>query len=216
MRAKYASHFAWIDTLMNILLAFMGLYAVAFIMTAVNKKQQEIQATAPMKGVFLITATWEADHDDDVDLWVEDPEGHTVGYNRREDGLMHLDRDDLGFSSDTVQTQFGPVTVKDNRELVTIRGITPGEFTVNVHMYRKNDAKPTHVRVTLEKLQPYGIVTSKEIVMTVNGDEVTMFRFTMNSKGEVTEINQLQKRFASKAAQGNNNQGNQGNPDGGP
>jgi hypothetical protein len=202
VRSKYATHFAWIDTLMNILLAFMGLYAVAFIMTAVNKKQQEMQASAPMKGVFLITATWEPDHDDDVDLWVEDPEGHTVGYNRREDGLMHLDRDDLGFSSDTVETQFGPVTVKDNRELVTIRGITPGEFTVNVHMYRKTDPKPTHVRVTLEKLQPYSIVTAKEVILTVAGDEVTSFRFTLNSKGEVTEINQLQKKFASNAARG--------------
>lgn len=216
MKNKYVTHFAWIDTLMNILLAFMGLYAVAFIMTAVNKKQQEIQASAPMKGVFLITATWEADHDDDVDLWVMDPEGHTVGYNRREDGLMHLDRDDLGFSSDTVQTQFGPVTVKDNRELVTVRGITPGEFVVNVHMYRKTDPKPTHVRITLEKIQPYSIVTSREIVLTLNGDEQTAFRFTMNTKGEVTEINQLPKRFASKAANGVPVPNGIPDPDGGP
>lgn len=208
MRNKYASHFAWIDTLMNLLLAFMGLYAVAFIMTAVNKKQQEIQASAPMKGVFLITASWEAEHDDDVDLWTKDPEGHTVGYTRREDGLMHLDRDDLGFSSDTIQTQFGPVTVKDNREIITIRGITPGEFIVNVHMYRKTDPKPTHVRVTLEKIQPYGIVVSKEVVLTNNGDEFTAFRFRMNQKGEVTEINQIQKKFAGQAA--NDNQGGGG------
>lgn len=198
MKSRYNTHFAYIDTLMNILLAFMGLYAVAFIMTAVNKKQHEQQASAPLKGVYMVTAVWEADHDDDVDLWVEDPEGHIVGYNRREDGLMHLDRDDLGFSSDTIQTQFGPVKVQDNREVVTIRGITPGEFVVNAHMYAKRDQRPTHVKITLEKLTPYKVVVMKEIILNANGDEETGFRFTLNQQGEVTEVNQLSKNIANK------------------
>ena len=184
--------------LINILLAFMGLYAVAFIMTAVNKKQQEAVASAQLKGEYMITAVWDKDFDNDVDMWIEDPEGHIIGFNRREDGLMHLDRDDLGFSTDTTNTQFGPVTVRDNREIATIRGITPGEFTVNVHMYRMNTQVPTKVQIVLERLKPYRVETMKEVTLNMHGDEETAFRFTLNQQGEVTEINQLYKKIAGK------------------
>ena len=198
--AKYHTNTAFLDMLMNTLLAFMGLYAVAFIMTAVNKKQQEAVASAQVRGEFLITAVWDADLDNDVDLWVEDPDGHTVGFNRREDGLMHLDRDDLGFSSDTIMTQFGPITVRDNREIVTIRGITPGDFVANVHMYRMTMHKPTKVQITLEKLKPYRVVVMKEVILNNNGDEETGFRFTLNTQGDVTEVNQIPKKVAVKGA----------------
>lgn len=214
MKTKYHTHFAYIDTLMNILLAFMGLYAVAFIMSAVSKKQEQPPASQ-MKGEYMITAIWEPDYDNDVDLWVEDPDGNIVGFNRREDGLMHLDRDDLGFSSDTVQTQFGPVTVKENREIVTVRGITPGEFTVNVHMYRMTDPRPTKVRVVLEKLNPYRIVTVHEVTLNQNGDEETAFRFTLSPKGEVVETNQLPKKVAGRGKGNGNNGGNDGDNNGG-
>jgi hypothetical protein len=195
----YNTNTAFLDMLFNTLLAFVALFLVAFVMMNVRKVQET--PSSQMKGEFMITAIWDEKLDNDVDTWIEDPEGQIVGFNRREAGLMHLDRDDLGFSSDTVQTQFGPVTVKENREIVTIRGITPGEFTVNVHMYRMNDKQPTKVRILLEKLNPYKIVTSKEVVLTEDGDEKTAFRFTLSPKGEVMEINQLPKKIVGKGGQ---------------
>ena len=62
-----------------------------------------------------------SDLDDDVDTYVEDPSGNLVAFMRREEGLMHLDRDDLGKRNDSVLPDYGVVEYTENRELVTLR-----------------------------------------------------------------------------------------------
>lgn len=190
MRDKYSSNLPFLDMLFNTLLCFVGLFALASMLISAEKLKKNID----MKAVYLITVTWPDENTDDVDTYVEDPMGKLVFFRRREQGLMHLDRDDLGYENDHIETQFGRIEFKGNREIVTLRGIIPGEYTVNVHMfaYRKNDGHETPVMVNLTRIEPFSIVTQKEVILCKDGDEETAFRFTLDKDGNVTNITNLE------------------------
>jgi hypothetical protein len=202
MRTRsYSCNTSFLDLLFNTLIAFTALFVLAFALMNQNKK------TPDVKGAYIITVTWDEEFDDDVDTYVLDPDGKLVFFQRREDGLMHLDRDDLGKRNDTVNTQFGQVVYKENREIVTLRGTSQGEYVVNVHLYRRNDQqnlKPIEVTIQLDKISPaYTPIIQKKVVLVNNGDEKTGFRFKVNDKGEVTSTSFDYKPLAN-AAQGQN------------
>jgi len=192
----YGSPTAFFDLLFNILCCFVVLFSISFLlMSRKIEEDKKIKAHAE----FMITATWADDSDDDVDTYVEDPLGNIVYFKNREEGLMHLDRDDLGKRSDTIRGADGTLYhVKENREIVTVRGIIPGEYVVNVHMYlsrRKGGATP--VTVQLEKLNPrVDLVTTNTVDLGKTGDEKTAFRFTVDGEGSVTGTAALPKRLA--------------------
>ena len=194
MKRNYHTNMAFLDLLFNTLLCFAALFCLAFILINPSKKNKTVEA----KAEFMITIIWPADMDDDVDTYVEDPEGNLVAFNRREQGLMHLDRDDVGFSSDRIQTSFGVVEYKENREIVSLRGIVPGEYVVNVHMYTKREDKETPVTILLEKINPFKLVTARNVVLVQQGDEKTAFRFTLDDEGKVIDTNNLEKSLTSK------------------
>ena len=194
MKRNYHTNMAFLDLLFNTLLCFAALFCLAFILINPSNKNKTVEA----KAEFMITIIWPADMDDDVDTYVEDPEGNLVAFNRREQGLMHLDRDDVGFSSDRIQTSFGVVEYKENREIVSLRGIVPGEYVVNVHMYTKREDKETPVTILLEKINPFKLVTARNVVLVQQGDEKTAFRFTLDDEGKVIDTNDLEKSLTSK------------------
>ena len=139
MKRNYHSNTAFLDFLFNTLLCFAALFALSFVLINPSKKDN----TLKVKAEFIIVVTWPTHMGDDVDTYVEDPDGNLVAFMRREEGLMHLDRDDLGNRNDTIQTPFGEITYPENREIVTIRGSLPGEYVINVHMYHKETTEPT-------------------------------------------------------------------------
>ena len=194
MKRNYHTNLAFLDLLFNTLLCFAALFSLAFILINPSKKNKNVDA----KAEFIITVIWPSEMDDDVDTYVEDPEGNLIAFNRREQGLMHLDRDDTGLSFDTISTSFGLVEYKENREMVTIRGYLPGEYVVNVHMYTKREDKETPVTIILEKINPYKVVTGRNIVLKLRGDEKTAFRFTVDDEGKVIQTNQLEKGLAKR------------------
>ena len=194
MKRNYHTNLAFLDLLFNTLLCFAALFSLAFILINPSQKNKTVDA----KAEFIITVIWPSDMDDDVDTYVEDPEGNLIAFNRREQGLMHLDRDDTGLSFDTISTSFGLVEYKENREMVTIRGYVPGEYVVNVHMYTKREDKETPVTIILEKINPYKVVTGRNVVLKLKGDEKTAFRFTVNDEGKVIQTNQLEKGLAKR------------------
>ena len=190
MKRQYHTNLAFLDVLFNTLLCFAALFAMSFILINPSKTDRNVVA----KGEFMIIVTWPKDMDNDVDMYVEDPEGHLVAFMRREEGLMHLDRDDLGQRNDVVQTEFGEIEYNENREIVTLRGIVPGEYVINVHMYMRRDPSPTTlVTVQLDKINPFSTVMIKRISLGDSGDEKTAFRFTLDKEGEVIEVNELPK-----------------------
>ena len=190
MKREYHTNLAFLDVLFNTLLCFAALFAMSFILINPSKTDRNVVA----KGEFMIIVTWPKDMDNDVDMYVEDPEGHLVAFMRGEEGLMHLDRDDLGERNDIVQTEFGEIEYNENREIVTLRGIVPGEYVINVHMYMRRDPSPTTlVTVQLDKINPFSTVMIKRISLGDSGDEKTAFRFTLDKEGEVIEVNELPK-----------------------
>ena len=195
MKRNSHTDLAFLDLLFNTLLCFAALFALSFILVNPSKQNKNVEAKAD----FIITVTWPADMDDDVDTYVEDPAGNLVAFMRREQGLMHLDRDDVGFRSDRIETAAGIVEFKENREIVTLRGTLAGEYVVNVHMYTKRSGEgPTPVAIRLEKLTPFKIAAVRELTLMANSDEKTAFRFVLNDKGEVVDVNHLEKSLASK------------------
>jgi hypothetical protein len=193
---EYESPTAFFDLLFNILCCFVVLFSLAFIlMSEENKAENKVESTAE----FLITVTWPDKCGDDVDTYVEDPLGNLVSFSRREEGLMHLDRDDLGNNNDVIKAEDGTTyQVDENKEVVTVRGIIPGEYVATAHMYFKRTDTDTPVNIKLEKINPrLSVVTMEEVVLQNHKDEKTAFRFTIDEEGIVTDTNRLEKRLAT-------------------
>lgn len=213
-RGRYNAYTSFLDLLFITVLGFAAMFFLALIL--MNKKTTTDAKLNP-KADFVITVTWPQESGDDVDAYLEDPVGHLVFFRRREDGLMHLDRDDLGKRNDIIQTELGPIEYELNQEIITIRGIIPGEYTMAVHMYHKmtaeqyqkykgdhpDPAKPTEVTIKVEKMNPkVKLIALKKVKLENNGDEITVLRFTLDKKGEVTDMNELPKSIANKELRG--------------
>jgi hypothetical protein len=196
-RRDYACTTTFLDLLFNMLLAFVAMFVMSFALMNVAKKEDGMKQTAE----FIITLEWDKESDDDLDIWVEDPEGRLVFFKRPQDGLMHLDRDDYGRSNDLIKTDEGIVQVFENKESVSIRGIIPGEYVVNVHAYNKRDKQPTTAIVKVEKLKPVGTVAIRTISVESSGEETTAIRFTVDKTGKVTGTNDLPKSLLNSIPQ---------------
>ena len=169
-------------------LTFFFVLAVMF-MNPISKK-----GIIDPKAEYIITTNWADENPDDIDIWVEDPKGNIIWFRNREAGLVHLDRDDRGMLNDTLESEGRTVKNPLNQEVVTIRGIVPGEYVVNLHYYATETGKPIEAAVRLDKVNPalkvmyYGKATLEK-----KGDELTALRFTLSPDGDVVDINHVYK-----------------------
>lgn len=179
------------DLLFNALLGFVVMFVLAFLMINPVARTGAVDA----KAEFLVTLSWPDGRSEDVDLYVEDPAGNLVWFRRREAGLMHLDRDDLGRSNDVIRVSGREIVNPLNQEIVSIRGIQPGEYVVNLHLYRTApESPPVPATVKVEKLNPkVEVVFYGEFVLGRPSEERTAVRFSVRADGDVTEVNQLAK-----------------------
>ena len=192
---------AFTDLLFNALLGFTFMFAVAVIFMNPIAKTGAIET----KAEYLITVTWPDGNPSDVDTWTQDPAGNLSWYAAKEAGLMHLDRDDTGATRDVITVGGRTVENPLNQEIVSIRGVVPGEFTVNVKMYAYDagdlartpgETPPIPVTVKVEKVNPVVRVMFYDTVeLRGQGDEVTAVRFTVQPDGDVTDVNRLPKRL---------------------
>ena len=192
------------DTAWNILLIFLIILTLKMAVSAFLKETKEVKEGAAnsvrMEGEYAVTVRWDDKSDDDIDTYVMDPDGHLVCYRRKEDGLMHLDRDDLGKENDLTRGPDGQATqLYKNEEHVIIRGIVPGEYIVNVHMFDKYEPEPRAVTVELSKIKDGTIIIQKEVILEQYGSERTAFRFTLNAEGVITELNELQRKLTTES-----------------
>ena len=206
---RFKSSIGFIDLLFNILLGFAFLFIVAFLLIKPEAKKKDFDRRAE----FVIILEWNHDAADDLDLYVQDPMGDRVSFRLPRVNYMHLDKDDLGKANDTIINADGSrSTVMINREVVTIRGISPGEFIINAHYYstreysgqsiemgetRVSADKPKKnltVKVELHKVTPYTILWTGEKQFTQKGQEETFLRFRIDDKGNLV----LPFRFEEK------------------
>jgi hypothetical protein len=171
------------DILFNALLGFAVMVFIAFALIRPDANA----GTVDLKADIVITATWPDGNPDDVDLYVEDPQGNVVWYYVKEAGLIHLDRDDRGNFRDTIEVNGRTIESPLNQESVVVRGIVPGEYVVDVFRYTATTGEPIPVSVKVEKLNPkLSVVYYGQVVLDHKLDEKTAVRFTLNADGQVS------------------------------
>ena len=191
---KYKSTIGFTDLLFNILVGFAFLFIIAFLLIKPEAKKKDFDRNAE----FVVVMEWDKEAKGDIDLYVEDPLGAKCSFRQTVANFMHLDKDDLGSANDTVVNADGTVsTVKINREVITIRGIIAGEYTINVHYYsereysrvgnamRKKKSKEVTVKIELHKVNPYTIMWIGEKTFHSKGQEETFVRFRLDKDGTV-------------------------------
>ncbi|MCH9047694.1 MAG: hypothetical protein IH836_01925 [Proteobacteria bacterium] len=182
------------DLLFNALLGFTFLFLVAIMFMNPEAKSGIIDP----KAEYIITTTWEDNNPDDIDTWVEDPEGRIIWFRNAEAGLIHLDRDDRGKLNDTIIINGEEVENPLNQEIVTIRGIVKGEYVVNLHYYASETGKPVEVNVRLVKVNPsLEVVYYGTVKLGKAGEEKTAFRFTIGRDGKISKVNFIPKQLVS-------------------
>jgi len=179
------------DMLFNMLIAFVFCFIIALL--AMNPKALKA-GDVPAKAEFIITLSWPDMDPNDIDTWVEDPGGNRVWFRQREAGLMHLDRDDRGLANDTLLVNGRQIVNPLNQEVVTLRGIAPGEYTVNAQYYESKNSAPVEVSVSVVKVNPRAEVAYYgQVTLPRKDDEATAVRFTVLPDGSVANINTLPK-----------------------
>jgi hypothetical protein len=203
---KYKSTIGFTDMLFNILVGFAFLFIVAFLLIKPEAKKEDFER----KAEFVVVLEWDHDQPDDIDLYVQDPTNSTVHFRLPVTNFMYLDKDDLGYANDIVKNINGTITkVNINREVVTIRGIIPGEYIINAHYYSarkwagrtlatnmnddgitelgkgKSTGKKLTVKIELHKVDPYKIWWMGEKTFTSRGQEETFVRFTIDQNGKL-------------------------------
>jgi hypothetical protein len=147
-------------------------------------------------GQYAIEVTWPSKANDDVDTYVEDPAGNIASFSDHDVGLMHLEHDDLGRASDRLSYRSNVSIVDDNRERVVLRGVVPGEVTVNVHAYRMNEPGPCPVTVKLYRLRGADrTLLTRQLTLSWQGQEATAFRFVLGDGGRLLNHNELSKQL---------------------
>jgi len=196
-RHRIQRHFTtdpFTDLLFNALLGFTFLFLVAIMfMNPIAKK-----GIINPKAEYLITVTWPDNDPDDIDTWVEDPEGNLVYFRNQDAGLINLDRDDRGNVNDTIMVEGRKIQNPLNQEVVAIRGVIPGEYVVNLHYYATTTGQPVKVNVRVAKVNPaLEVVFYGSYLLEKKGDEKTAVRFTIGADGKITDINRLPKKLVT-------------------
>jgi hypothetical protein len=182
----------FIDLLFNALLGFTFLFLISVMFINPDSRNGRVN----LKAEYIISVTWPEHMADDIDLWVQDPNGETVSYLRKDAGWLHLDRDDRGEINDTVIIDGREVIYPINQEVVTIRGIIPGEYTVNLYYYSAVQSEPVESLVKVEKVNPtLQTVFVEKTALLTQDQEQTVIRFTLDRSGKVKSMNRLPKRL---------------------
>lgn len=175
MRRRDSSPTLFRDIIFLALLGFVSM--VMMMLPHLNPPAKQDNTEPP--GNVIAHITWPPGNTD-IDLWVDGPgEVVPVGYSNKGGLLWNLLRDDLGTAPDATGL---------NYENAYTRGITPGEYTINVHCYRC-PVLPQHVEVEVSLKAESGDKSSMKIIatagldLTSNGQERTAIRFTLDKDG---------------------------------
>ncbi|MGB5212924.1 MAG: hypothetical protein WBN88_04650, partial [Anderseniella sp.] len=77
---------AFTDLLFNTLIGFVFLFFIAVIFISPAKDTGKVVLDAQ----YLVTVTWPDGSEEDIDTWIEDPQGNVTWFRNRSAGLVHL------------------------------------------------------------------------------------------------------------------------------
>lgn len=184
------------DMLFNMLIAFVFCFVIALL--AFNPRARK-SGDVPAKAEFMVTVSWPDGNPNDIDTWVLEPGGKTLWFRQRDAGLLHLDRDDRGAGNNSVIVNGREISSPIRQEIVTLRGIVPGEYVVNAHYYESRDKQPVDVSVAVVKVNPQAeIVFTGTQQIPRKGDERTLVRFTLDESGRVLDLSTNPKTIVQR------------------
>ena len=175
---------------------FKALQVVAFLffIALLAIAPQANDGKADSKAEFIITMDWPDNHPDDLDLFVQDAAGNIVWYRHREAGFMVLERDDRGGANDFILVNGKKIASPIREEIVTVRGIVPGEYTVNISQFQATTGQPVPATVKVQKFNPMTqVIFDNVVTVDHTGDEKTAVRFVLDQAGNVLEVNSRPK-----------------------
>jgi hypothetical protein len=174
------------DILLNVLMGFAIMVFIAFALI----RPEMMTGDVDLRAEYIITVTWPDNHPDDIDTYVQDPGGNIAWYNGPEAGLVNLDRDDRGNYRDVIVINGERIENPLNQEIVTLRGIVPGEYVVNVNHYVANGIDPVPVSIKVERVNPsLELVWYGTVELDHRGHELTAVRFTLDAEGNPSNLN---------------------------
>lgn len=187
------------DLLFNILVGIVMLFFMSLLLVKIEDvKKADVKALTQ----YMVVATWDPESEDDIDLYVQNPQGVTVCYYALSGGLMYLDDDDLGTTKDIVVIDGIETLIKSNHEVIYIKSIIPGEYTINVHAYTKKTANPTTITIEFYGFEPYRLIEKKTITLEIRGQEETIVRVTFDKEGNITHRSYEYKRLTRNFVMG--------------
>ena len=187
----------WLDTALLMLGGFILM--TVLMLSVVNPPAKSAETAGEQSpGNVIVEAQWADAIDADVDLWVQAPGDKPVGYSNKSGAVFNLLRDDLGRAQDITDL---------NYEVAYSRGMPAGEYIANVHMYRGVGVTyPVTVKV-VARVKPKAGDSAQDLVSAIvqlrhENDQVTAFRFTLDSRGQLVagSVNSVYKelRIASR------------------
>jgi hypothetical protein len=166
-----------------IMLTLSGFMVIAVLMlphiAPTSAKTADVASTPP--GNVVVEVNWPPELDTDIDLWVQGPGDIPVGYSNKGGVLFNLLRDDLGHEIDVSGL---------NSEVAYSRGIMPGEYVVNVHMYRNRSNTQTIPVRAVVSVKKDAQASSRQILVSDiklnrEGEELTVYRFRLDNHGQL-------------------------------
>ena len=180
-----------------IMLALVGFVALVIIMLPhIQPPGAESTGEVTAPGNVIVEVRWPDEVDADVDLWVQAPGDLPVGYSNKGGAVFNLLRDDLGKRADVTGL---------NYETSYSRGIPPGEYTVNLHLYR-NPSQTYPVQVTVvtsvkrDTAERAEQLLASKVLLLRDGDETTVYRFRLTEEGDLVagSVHSLFKELRSR------------------
>jgi hypothetical protein len=164
------------DMLTLLLCGFVACAVLAVpFMNDPKKADAQTNGAINPPGNVIVDAQWPDSWRTDVDLWVQAPGDIPVGYSNKGGLIMNLLRDDLGTNDPT------PLRYENQYS----RGVPPGEYTVNLHLFRNLEGRyPVPVQITVRcstEKSPRNIVNTK-VQMNREGEEITALRFRLDEQ----------------------------------
>ena len=179
-----------------IMLALAGFVAmVILLLPHINPPGRAAQENTQPPGNVIVEVRWPDELDSDVDLWVEAPGDIPVGYSNKGGAIFNLLRDDLGKRADATGM---------NYEVSYSRGIVPGEYTVNLHLYRNVTGVfpiPVTVVTSVKKSTKESArqLLASNIELGREGEELTVYRFRLSEDGDLVpgSVHSVQRNLRS-------------------
>jgi hypothetical protein len=179
-----------------IMLGLAGFVAmVVLLLPYINPPGAKTNDDIAPPGNVIVEIRWPDEVDADVDLWVQAPGDVPVGYSNKGGAVFNLLRDDLGLRGDATGL---------NYETSYSRGILPGEYVVNLHLFRNpSNTYPLPVTVVTSvkrnDSEPTRQLLASKVLLVGEGEEVTAYRLQLTEAGELVRgsVHSLQKELRS-------------------